>query len=112
MNQHEIEHKAAKAVGTSRTSMVRARYIRKMAECESCPDEIRKLAQEQIALLDARETELTPAYERVRSAVRREQLGWIHTCEVCDTEFSAVRPDAVFCSNACRQMAYRRRRQS
>lgn len=35
---------------------------------------------------------------------------WAIVCESCGTVFQAVRKDARFCSNACRQAAYRRRR--
>jgi hypothetical protein len=30
-------------------------------------------------------------------------------CQTCDTEFVSARVDASYCSNACRQAAYRRR---
>jgi hypothetical protein len=31
-------------------------------------------------------------------------------CQVCDAEFTASRADARYCSNACRQDAYRKRK--
>jgi hypothetical protein len=33
----------------------------------------------------------------------------VHTCEQCGRRFTGVRSDAVYCSNACRQRAYRQR---
>jgi hypothetical protein len=38
---------------------------------------------------------------------------WLCLCEWCDGQlFSASRPDARYCSNRCRQAAYRSRRQA
>ena len=36
---------------------------------------------------------------------------WPMRCIVCSSDFDACRSDARFCSNACRQRAYRRRGQ-
>jgi predicted nucleic acid-binding Zn ribbon protein len=35
--------------------------------------------------------------------------GHVHACEVCGRRFTGVRADARYCSNACRQTAYRQR---
>ena len=46
------------------------------------------------------------AYERARREARRhKQL----VCKGCGLIFTATRHDARFCSNACRQRAFRRR---
>ena len=47
----------------------------------------------------------------VASKKRKEQRKlehfWEHTCSVCSGSFISKRNDAKFCSNACRQKAYR-----
>ena len=43
-------------------------------------------------------------------AVRKLRRPKQHFCEVCKVEFTSARRDARFCSDACRQWAYRRRR--
>lgn len=34
---------------------------------------------------------------------------YVHSCTTCGVQFGANRPDAVYCSPACRQQAYRDR---
>ncbi len=47
-----------------------------------------------------------------RERQRRKDRRWKQrTCEVCKKPFTAARIDARFCSNACRQWAYRRAHQ-
>jgi hypothetical protein len=41
--------------------------------------------------------------------VQVEDRGYTHSCEVCGRRFTGVRADALYCSNACRQKAYRDR---
>ena len=36
--------------------------------------------------------------------------GHVRACEVCGRRFTGVRADARYCSNACRQTAYRQRK--
>jgi hypothetical protein len=47
--------------------------------------------------------------ERV-AAERRRVKREARQCEVCDEEFTPARSDARYCSNACRQDAYRKRK--
>jgi hypothetical protein len=53
MNQHEIQHRAASTVGTSRTNIFRYGYISDMAEDERVSTEIRELAQELLVSMKA-----------------------------------------------------------
>jgi hypothetical protein len=43
---------------------------------------------------------------RLAAAAKRKPL----RCPVCHRQFEATRPDARYCSNACRQGAYRKRK--
>jgi hypothetical protein len=40
----------------------------------------------------------------------RPERTWLTFCVWCDCEFRVSRPDARYCSNRCRQAAYRQRR--
>jgi ribosomal protein L24E len=52
----------------------------------------------------------TRCEQRYRRRLRRQAKSSL-ACTVCNTAFRPARTDAKFCSNACRQWAYRRRRQ-
>ena len=43
-------------------------------------------------------------------ARRKHRHRWPQRCDVCNKQFTPRRPDAHYCSNACRQLAYRRRK--
>jgi hypothetical protein len=46
-------------------------------------------------------------------SVSQEEIlirGYVRACEVCGRRFTGVRADARYCSNACRQTAYRQRK--
>jgi hypothetical protein len=46
-------------------------------------------------------------------SVSQEEIlirGYVRACEVCGRRFTGVRGDARYCSNACRQTAYRQRK--
>jgi hypothetical protein len=46
-------------------------------------------------------------------SVSQEEIlirGHLRACEVCGRRFTGVRADARYCSNACRQTAYRQRK--
>jgi hypothetical protein len=45
-----------------------------------------------------------PCYARYRRKLNRHKQ---RTCTTCGLEFTTTRTDARFCSNACRQKAYR-----
>ena len=46
--------------------------------------------------------------EQKRKEERKQKHYSEHICSVCSTPFAAKRNDARFCSNACRQKAYRK----
>ncbi len=50
------------------------------------------------------------AAANARAAERRREYRQNLCCEACGVSFAAMRGDARFCSNACRQAAYRLRR--
>ena len=41
--------------------------------------------------------------------VREVVVGWRLACVVCDEQFEAKRRDALYCSDQCRQQAFRDR---
>jgi hypothetical protein len=45
-----------------------------------------------------------------RGRARKRRRRSLNTCAVCQLEFTSARRDARFCSDACRQWAYRARR--
>jgi hypothetical protein len=52
---------------------------------------------------------------RSDKGIRRGPRDWCHPaliCEECLNEYSACRIDARYCSNSCRQRAYRRRQRT
>jgi hypothetical protein len=51
----------------------------------------------------------TPLQTAVTTNGPVEDRGHTHTCTVCGRRFTGVRSDAQYCSNACRQRAYRDR---
>jgi hypothetical protein len=51
----------------------------------------------------------TRCEQRYRRRLRRQAKSSL-VCTVCNAAFRPARADAKFCSNACRQWAYRRRR--
>jgi len=84
-----------------------------VAVLESCRDE-----RQQAKLLDALCVSwfgpLSPKWPRSDRG-RFHQLPervWLTICKHCDGEFYRSRPDARFCSNACRQAAYRAKRKA
>jgi len=40
---------------------------------------------------------------------KHDRIKRIHTCEVCNEKFYSARNTAMYCSNACKQLAYRNR---
>jgi hypothetical protein len=110
MNTHQLEEHLAKQVGYSRSTMRRVHFVRETAEDESLPAEVRELAERTFARLQAGTIGAMPAYRLVKLYLREYDLDcWAPTCRSCGAEFGAVRPDARYCSGACRQRAYRQR---
>jgi hypothetical protein len=109
MDKHQAEEQAAKVVGVSRTSMKRIKFIRDAADDEDLPAEVRDLAKAECAKLSAGVAKVMPSYRAVKAAWRRHGLVWVGNCASCGTRIEGRRPDARYCSNACRQRAYRHR---
>jgi hypothetical protein len=84
---HDI---AAKVYGTDAPTRSQVESVRQI---------VKRLATEHFVALDYRKGKLTAIRRRVSEC-------W---CEECDEPFVARREDAMYCSNACRQRAYRRR---
>jgi hypothetical protein len=72
-------------------------------------DECRKRWEEGQQRRREAERQKQRAYRKVRRARELMRRPAMH-CKVCETRISDGRKDAHFCSNACRQKAYRQRR--
>jgi hypothetical protein len=108
MGKREVEEMLAKQTGYSLTTLKRVKFIREAAENKALRPAIRKFAKQACERLDAdKNVRVMPLYEALKA--KMADVGWVAYCEVCDKEFNPLRPDAFYCSNACRQKAYRER---
>lgn len=67
----EASDKAAKALGTNRTTMAEVREIREAAEDETQPESVRQVAQEELGKLAKSTRGASPALEKVRREKRQ-----------------------------------------
>ena len=75
----DVRDEAAKAVGYGSTTLRRVAEVRETAEDEAQPEEVRQVAKEEYAALEAGTTSAQPAAERVRTAKKRgENLKEMH----------------------------------
>ncbi len=107
MGKHEDEERRAKQVGYSRSTLRRLTFIREAAENEDLPAQVRDVAKAHYARAFEHGFRVMPAYEAVMAAWREHGVVWVGTCPVCGTTFEGRRPDARYCSSACRQRAHR-----
>jgi hypothetical protein len=56
-----------------------------------------------------REVEAGPPTRLPVTPAEVQDLGHVHACATCGRRFTGARADARYCSNACRQRAYRQR---
>lgn len=110
MGVHEMEEMFAKQTGYSRTTLNRVKFIRWVAENDDLPPNIQEYAKQHINALDKKRAPVMPIYEAIKELFRWEELQWEFECPACGTTFARERRGAVYCSNACRQRAYRERR--
>jgi hypothetical protein len=113
--RRQTDEEYARSLGFSRSTLQRITYIRRVAEAPpgAVPAYIQRAAAEMLDLLKERtprEFNVREHYEMLRSSVQAHtKRHW--RCAQCGTEMTdgTHRPHARYCSNACRQKAYRER---
>ena len=105
----------ARAHGVSRSTAHRLEYILRVAEAPdgAVPDVARRAARDVLTILasGSGRVSVRDHYESLRMFIERHVTrGW--NCAQCGDQMTDRdhRPDARYCSSACRQKAYRARR--
>ena len=95
-NQEELKHQFETKTG----------YRVWKKQCKNCGKEFYTMCHFRVY---CQSSECLTMAQQKRNEERKQKHYSEHVCSVCSTPFVSKRNDARFCSNACRQKAYRKK---